>query len=56
LLKENHPALFPGRVPHVRPGVHGRKKTGRSPSNALLNKQNEQRPQSRKKPSLAQVI
>ena len=24
-------ALFPGRVPHVRPGVHGPKKTGRSP-------------------------
>ena len=24
-------ALFPGRVPHVRPSVHGPKKTGRSP-------------------------
>ena len=24
-------ALFPGRVPHVRPSVHGRKKVGRSP-------------------------
>ena len=25
-------ALFPGRVPHVRPSVHGPKMTGRSPS------------------------
>jgi hypothetical protein len=25
-------ALFLGRVPHVRPSVHGPKKTGRSPS------------------------
>ncbi len=24
-------ALLPGRVPHVRPSVHGPKKTGRSP-------------------------
>jgi hypothetical protein len=24
-------ARFPGRVPHVRPSVHGPKKTGRSP-------------------------
>jgi hypothetical protein len=28
-------ALFPGRVPHVRPRVHGPKKTGAAPSNAF---------------------
>jgi hypothetical protein len=31
----NNPAQFPGRVPHVRSSVHGPKKTGRSPSNAI---------------------
>jgi hypothetical protein len=30
-------ALFPGRVPHVRPSVHGPKKTGRSPSQRFCN-------------------
>jgi hypothetical protein len=29
-------ALFPGRVPHVRPSVHGLKTTGRSPISANL--------------------
>src|SRR5579863_5494307 len=29
-------ALFPGRVPHVRPSVHGPKMTGRSPLPTLL--------------------
>jgi hypothetical protein len=29
-------ALFPGRVPHVRPSVHGPKKTGRQPLQTLL--------------------
>src|SRR6266851_4500541 len=29
-------ALFPGRVPHVRPSVHGLKKTGRSPFQRFL--------------------
>jgi hypothetical protein len=29
-------ALFPGRVPHVRPSVHGPKKTGAAPSSASV--------------------
>jgi hypothetical protein len=31
MVGETNEPLIPGRVPHVRPSVHGTKKTGRSP-------------------------
>src|SRR5450631_898257 len=33
-VRAKNQALFPGRVPHVRPSVHGPKKMGAAPSNA----------------------
>src|SRR6202043_1098085 len=40
-------ALFPGRVPHVRPSVHGPKKTGRSPSQRFSYEAKRLRPRAR---------
>ena len=37
-------ALFPGRVPHVRPSVHGLKKMGRSPFERFCNAAKTLRP------------
>jgi len=40
-------ALFPGRVPHVRPSVHGLKKTGRSSFERFCNAAKTLRPRAR---------
>jgi hypothetical protein len=40
-------ALFPGRVPHVRPSVHGLKTTGRSPFERFCNAAKKLRPRAR---------
>jgi hypothetical protein len=40
-------ALFPGRVPHVRPSVHGLKKTGRSSFERFRNAAKTLRPRAR---------
>ncbi len=40
-------ALFAGRVPHVRPSVHGLKKTGHSPFERFCNAAKRLRPRAR---------